>query len=126
MRRLLLCGLAVVALSGCQAFKEGQQRAVNEQRARDDAFAILVQKVNALPESDRLECVLEGQRAPRSPNDPLPTLWSSGHGNTVTDTCLRMKIARADENAVKTEATKPEKKATTTTTKISPPDRTIK
>src|SRR4051812_35516374 len=102
MHKMMLLVLAIIMTSGCsQAFRDRVRAA---QQAEEMERNRLIAKVTALPRSDLLECELQGQAAPRSPNDPLPTLWSSGHGETVTDLCLRMKIAKADEAKAAEEA----------------------
>ena len=102
MRRIGLIAIVVpLLLGGCQKYLDDvYTRQAYEQKER----STLIAKLMALPRSEIMECQLQGQTAPRSSSDPLPTLWSSGHGDTVTDLCLRMKIAKADEAKAAEEA----------------------
>ncbi len=92
---LLAAGLA----SGCMTAAEKQayrQSALAEAQYRHE----LQRKANALPESDKLDCEMRGRAVTASESNPRAfiNLVAEADGIMMVDTCLRMKIAKADED----------------------------
>lgn len=95
MRKLLLAVVCLATLAGCQSTK----RMTQEREYAEIEHAMLVEKVQALPVSAKLECQLIGQQTSAAASNPrvLVDLMAGAYGGQAQDTCLRMKAAQVDE-----------------------------
>ncbi len=107
---LLAAGLA----TGCTRMSEADKAAYRAaQQAEDQQQFEMQRKANALPESDKLDCQMRGRAVVAAASNPMSmiNLAAEADGMRMTDTCLRMKIAKVDEDAERAAAAAPPKKA---------------
>lgn len=102
MRKLILAAVCLSSLVGCSTPEErARMRAADEANEAANAAAryALVAKVQALPQSAKLECQMQGQQASAAASNPraLFDIVAGAYGIQAEDTCLRMKAAQVDE-----------------------------